>query len=160
MGQIKINEALILLELDKRTNEAVLAAMADCLERQGYVKPSYQAAVIAREKTYATGLPTGSLGVAIPHTDIVHVNQAAIAFAVLKEPVDFVIMGEETATTPIKLVFMLAMNEQHSQLNMLQKLMKIFQDTAALNYLAAETSKTKLAAFIIKKLALEGGENE
>lgn len=158
MTQIKIEENLILPKLKGSSKEEILAKMADNLCKHGYVKDSYKDAVIEREKNFATGLPTGSYGVAIPHTDIVHVNQAAISFAFLEETADFVIMGDEAETVPVKLVFMLAMKEQHTQLEMLKKLMGIFQDNEALAYLASEEDKIKTKEFMINKLNLNGGK--
>lgn len=158
MSQIKLEEKLVLLELDGENREAVLAAMSDNLLQCGYVKETYKQAVIEREQNFATGLPTGSYGVAIPHTDIVHVNRAAISIAVLKEETDFVIMGEESETVPVKIVFMLAVKEQHAQLEMLQKLMALFQDNEALQYLVDENDKARVKAFIINKLKLNDEE--
>jgi PTS system galactitol-specific IIA component len=150
--EITIDENLIMLGLDAGKNEDVLAQMAQVLQQQGYVKESYKEAVIARERIFATGLPTESYGVAIPHTDIVHVAEPAICVARLKNPVDFVIMGEEEATVPVNLVFMLAMKEQHAQLDLLQKLMAILQDQEAMGYLAIEADKHKIKTFVIEKL--------
>jgi PTS system galactitol-specific IIA component len=156
--QIKIEEDLIMLDLEGQVNEDILSQMADKLCHCEYVKESYKAAVIAREKVFATGLPTVSFGVAIPHTDIIHVKYPTICIARLKHDVDFVIMGEESERVAVKLVFMLAMNEQHTQLNVLQKLMGLLQDNEALATLAAEDDKSKIKTFIIEKLNLEGGE--
>lgn len=150
--EITIDENLIMLGLDAGKNEDVLAQMAQVLHQQGYVKESYKEAVISRERVFATGLPTESYGVAIPHTDIVHVMEPAICVARLKNPVDFVIMGEEEATVPVNLVFMLAMKEQHAQLDLLQKLMAILQDQEAMGYLAIEADKHKIKTFVIDKL--------
>jgi PTS system galactitol-specific IIA component len=150
--EITIDENLIILGLDASKNEDVLAQMAQTLHQQGYVKESYKDAVISRERVFATGLPTESYGVAIPHTDIVHVTEPAICVARLKNPVNFVIMGEEEATVPVNLVFMLAMKEQHAQLDLLQKLMAILQDQEAMGYLALEADKHKIKTFVIDKL--------
>lgn len=158
MSKINFNESVILTGLEAATNVEVLTLLADNLHKQGFVKETYKDAVIAREQVFATGLPTGSVGVAIPHTDIQHVNEAAISVGVLKTPVDFGIMGEEDSTVPVSLIFMLAMKESHAQLELLQKLMQIFQDADALNMLASETSKIKIAEVVSQKLALEGGE--
>jgi PTS system galactitol-specific IIA component len=156
--QITIDEELIMLGLDGQQNVDILSRMADNLCEHGYVKDSYKSAVIARERVFATGLPTCSYGVAIPHTDIVHVNKPTICMARFKQDVDFVIMGEESEKVSVRLAFMLAMNEQHAQLSVLQKLMGILQDNEALTYLATEDDKNKIKAFIIDKLNLAGGK--
>lgn len=153
--QIKIDEDLIILGLKGKEKEEILSQMADKLFQCGYVKDSYKSAVIAREKVFATGLPTASYGVAIPHTDIVHVNEPTICMARFEQAVDFVIMGEETETISVKLAFMMAMKEQHAQLGVLQKLMAILQDQTALAYLAEEKNKRNIKSFMLDKLGIE-----
>lgn len=161
MSNVSFDEALIIRNLDGKDSTEVLKCMAANLYKQGYVRDSYADAVIMREENFATGLPTNGYGVAIPHTDIEHVYKSAISFAVLKDPVEFGIMGEETEKTPVKLVFMLAMHDSHSQLAMLQNLMSIFQDEEELKYLAAEECPIKLKDRLTEKLNLndmKGGE--
>ncbi|KIL49632.1 PTS sugar transporter subunit IIA [Jeotgalibacillus soli] len=147
-----LDETLILREIDVDSKAEVLEVMARNLVNKGFVKESYIEAVIEREKNYATGLPTKGYSVAIPHTDIEHVNKKAISVGILKNTVDFGIMGEESATTPVKLVFMLAMEQAHSQLELLQKLMQIFQDEDTLQFLANEDSKAKVKNLLNAKL--------
>ena len=161
MSHVNFDETLIIRDLEGKSSSDVLKYMAANLYKQGYVRESYASAVIAREENFATGLPTSGYGVAIPHTDIEHVYKSAISFAVLKNPVEFGIMGEETEKTPVKLVFMLAMHDSHSQLEMLQNLMAIFQDEEDLKYLATEECISKLRNKLTEKLNLnvmKGGE--
>lgn len=154
------DETLILTDIEADSTEEVIRIMANNLHKQGLVKESYIEAVIKREQTYATGLPTNSFSVAIPHTDIEHVNQKAISVGILKEPVEFGIMGEASEKTPVKLVFMLAMDEGHSQLEMLQNLMQVFQNEDILYSLANNDSKTSIKELLLKHLNfnLKGGE--
>ena len=161
MSDVNFDETLVLRNIEGKNSSDILNFMATNLYNKGFVKASYAEAVIEREKKFATGLPTGGYGVAIPHTDIEHVNQSAISVGILKEQVDFGIMGEETEKTPVKLVFMLAMHDSHSQLSMLQSLMGIFQDEEVLTYLATEESEVKIKDEVVKKLNLsimKGGE--
>ncbi|MEK5039841.1 PTS sugar transporter subunit IIA [Sporosarcina sp. FSL K6-3457] len=159
MSELYFNESTILLDLEGSTMEDVLHAMALNLEEQGLVKDSFKDAIIAREQEYATGLPTIGVSVAIPHTDPEHVNRKTICVAVLKETVDFGVMGDPEDTTPVKLVFMLAMDQADSQLSSLQKLMRIFQDEQTLQFLANEKEKTNILELLANKLefTLEGG---
>lgn len=159
MSNLYINESIILLDLKGNTKEDVLRTMAKNLEEKGLVKESFTDAIIAREQEYATGLPTMGVSVAIPHTDIEHVNKKTISVAVLKEPVDFGVMGDPTETTPVKLVFMLAMDETDSQLSLLTKLMQIFQDETILLKLANAKDKMEILKLLAAKLdfTLEGG---
>ena len=125
--------------------------MADNLHRLGYVKDTYKKAVIEREKVFATGLPTLIGGVAIPHTDIQHVDIPAISIARLNKAVDFVIMGDDSNTVKVDLIFMLA---KYAQLELLQSLMGILQDENALNYIKNEKSIDNIKNFISDKLQL------
>ena len=161
MNYVNFDETLILKNIEGENSSDVLKCMAANLYNQGFVKESYAEAVIARENNFATGLPTKGCGVAIPHTDIEHVNHSAISVGILKNAVDFGIMGEKTEKTPVNLVFMLAMHDSHSQLDMLQSLMGIFQDEEVLRYLATEESEVKIKDAVVKKLNLSivrGGE--
>ncbi|MBU8880649.1 PTS sugar transporter subunit IIA [Bacillus sp. FJAT-29790] len=154
------DETLILRDIEGESNEDILKIMASNLFEQGIVKESYIDAIIEREKNYATGLPTMGMSVAIPHTDIEHVNKKAISVGILKNTVDFGIMGDDSETTPVKLVFMLAMDQSHSQLELLQRLMQIFQNVETLETIANEGSKTKIKDLLLNQLnpSLKGGE--
>ncbi|MFZ3576997.1 PTS sugar transporter subunit IIA [Virgibacillus sp. DJP39] len=147
MSELFFDESIILLEIEGDTKDDVLSEMSSNLYDKGLVKESFGAAVIARENEFATGLPTRGVSVAIPHTDVEHVNKKTISVAILEKPVDFGIMGDAEAVTPVKIVFMLAMDEAHSQLSLLQKLMQVFQNEETLNYLASEKSKTNIKIF-------------
>lgn len=161
MSDLIFDESVILLDVEADTKESVLEIVAKNLVDKGLVKESFIPAILKRESEFATGLPTAGFSVAIPHTDVEHVNQKTISVAVLKQPVDFVIMGDDQETTPVQIIFMLAMNEAHSQLTLLQKLMQIFQDEQTLTTIANETSKTNIKKLLEEKLdlaAYEGGE--
>ena len=81
---------LIKINLDVNDNEEVINELGTMLLKKGYVKDTYINAVIERERILPTGLDLGELGVAIPHTDSQHVNQANIAVGLLKNPIEFV----------------------------------------------------------------------
>ncbi|WP_196594749.1 PTS sugar transporter subunit IIA [Pectinatus sottacetonis] len=154
--QITINEKLILLDLVGADKTILLGKMADNLYENKFVKNTFKNAILEREKIFPTGLPTQPYGVAIPHTDIEHVNIPAISIARFKKPVKFIVMGEKDATVLVKLAFMLAMKEKHTQLNMLQKLMAVLQDKDALDFLVTEQNSRLVKIFMQEKLKLKG----
>ncbi|WP_174614832.1 PTS sugar transporter subunit IIA [Virgibacillus ihumii] len=160
MSELFFDESVILLDVDCTTKEEVLSEMSQNLCDKGLVKESFCNAVIAREGEFATGLPTKTAAVAIPHTDVEHVNQKVISIAVLKQPVEFGVMGDPDATVPVKIVFLLAMNESHSQLSLLQNLMQIFQDEETLPAIINASDKTEIKAMVDQNLiySFEGGE--
>ncbi|WP_304067990.1 PTS sugar transporter subunit IIA [Megamonas hypermegale] len=151
---ITLKNELILLDVEAENQFNLLEKVADNLHQLGYVKDTYKNAVIEREKVFATGLPTLMGGVAIPHTDIQHVNTPAISIARLKNPVDFVIMGDDTATVAVDLIFMLAMKEEHAQLELLQSLMGILQDEEALSFIKKAPTKEDIRKFVSEKLQI------
>ena len=55
-------------------------------------------------------------------------NKEQIALMTLKEPVSFYQMGTNDVEVPVRVIFMLALKEAHSQLTMLQQLIEVLQD--------------------------------
>ncbi len=150
---IILNQDLIMLDVLAADQYDLLGLATENLQRQGFVKDSFKEAVIAREKVFATGLPTlNGGGVAIPHTDIEHVKRAAISFCRLKKPVEFVVMGDAGSRVAVNMIFMLALREAHSQVEMLQELMGILQDEEALDFLRAEEDKASICRFLQERL--------
>lgn len=151
--EVSLEEDLVMLDVTAKDKFDLLSQAADRLFEKGYVKSSYKDAVIAREKVFATGLPTVLGGVAIPHTDVEHVNSPAICMARLTSPVDFVIMGDDKETVSVDFIFMLAMKEAHAQIELLQNLMGILQDEDALRFVKTEKSAARIAAFVKERLS-------
>ncbi|CAH0345455.1 PTS sugar transporter subunit IIA [Bacillus sp. CECT 9360] len=161
MSELVFDESVILLDVDGDSKEEILEVIAQNLVDKGLVKESFIPAIINREKEFATGLPTAGVSVAIPHTDVDHVIKKTISVAVLKKPVDFVIMGSDSETTPVQLIFMLAMDEAHSQLSLLQNLMQVFRNEEVLKSIVNQKNKTEVKNLLENTLdlvVLQGGE--
>lgn len=153
---MQLNESTILLNVEATTKEEVLQQMGSNLVSTGLVKDSFVPAVMAREEEYPTGLPTAGVAVAIPHTDVEHVNKKTISIATLKEPVPFGVMGGDSSEqVEVKVVFMLAMEEAHSQLTLLQKLMQLFQDETKLMTIANATSAEDVLELVYDHLEMK-----
>lgn len=149
VGEIKFNESLILKLSQESTDTEVLSALATHLQEQGIVKETYKDAVLAREKTYPTGLYTGNINVAIPHTDIVHVNEAAICVGILENPAKFCSMDDKSRVIDVSLVILLALTEPHGHVDMLQKVIELIQDQELIKKII-ESDDTKEVFEIIK----------
>ncbi|MDD4691653.1 MAG: PTS sugar transporter subunit IIA [Eubacterium aggregans] len=139
IGMLK--EALIYMDLEAEDKFDALKTMAEDFVKQGYGKASFTEAVLEREKNFATGIPTETIGVAIPHADPIHVADKALGIAILKKPVDFVILGDDTATVPVEMIFMIATNEPDGHIETLQKLMEIFQNSELLGQIRQAKNK-------------------
>ncbi|VBB07566.1 phosphotransferase/anion transporter [Lucifera butyrica] len=134
--KFSLDEKLVWIGLEANDSLQLLQTMADKLHEAGYVADSYGTSIIARERIFPTGLPTGEIGVAIPHTDICHVIKPAIAVGVLKKPVIFRNMGCPESTVDAQVVLMLAMKDSDSQIRILSQLATILQDEGLLKLIS------------------------
>ncbi|MBO0437184.1 PTS sugar transporter subunit IIA [Vagococcus fluvialis] len=129
------DESVINFQINPSSQEELLSSLSDQLLEKGVVKDTFVTGIIDREKNFPTGLPVQPFGVAIPHTDNEHVVKEQIGFASLKEPVKFKIMGSDSDYVDVSLVFILALKYPDKQLDMLQKLITLFQNEGVLNQL-------------------------
>lgn len=148
MGHRLIHEENIILNLSATDKESVLSQMSEVLYQNGFVKSTFKDAVIQREEEFATGLPTHLCSVAIPHTDVEHINNRTIGVAILEKEVPFVEMGTLDQQTDVKIVFMLAMDKVDDQLKLLQQLMQIFQSEERLEQILRTNDRAALATII------------
>lgn len=129
--------------------EEVIKLGSSLLLSVGTVKDTYEQNVLDREERFPTGIPTDSIGVALPHTDSEHVNTSQIAFLSLARPVMFRYMADKSTDVPVSLVFMIAMREPHEQVGILKNLMGLLRDRKALAALQACTDKTDLSNMLL-----------
>lgn len=133
---MRVAEELVIIEMETDSKEEILDLLGTRLFEQGFVKEGFVESILQREKNYPTGLPTEPYGVAIPHTDGNMVNRSTIAFASLKNPVKFLMMGTDDKLVDVKLIFMLALKNPDDQLEMLQKLIGLIQNPDTVSKLA------------------------
>ena len=119
-------EEFIKVEMESENSTDVIITLGNLLLNEGYVKDSFIAATLEREKVYATGIQVGFTGIAIPHTDCIHVNKMAIAVGVLSKPVKFGIMGGDGQIN-VDLVFLMALVACESQISLLQCFSEFFE---------------------------------
>lgn len=150
-NKLVLNEEVVAINVSVESREQLLKFMAEMLRKEGYVKESYAEAILQREEKFSTGLPTEEFGVAIPHTDAVHVNEPMISIVTLKEPVQFFEMGNPDEKVVVKIVFMLAMKDSDMQVKLLTNLMSIVQDKQLLREIY-ESNKNQLINLINNKL--------
>jgi PTS system galactitol-specific IIA component len=127
-GDVLFQEQLIILQVRAPSAEDIIRTLGEIMFSEGYVKETFIASVLDREKEFATGLPLGEHNIAIPHTDSVHVNKQAIAIGVLQSPVEFHVMGSPEQVIPVDIVFLMAIKEQEDQVKYLQTFAELLQD--------------------------------
>lgn len=134
---------LIKINLDVNTNKEVIKTLGNLMQQKDYVKSGYIEAVLKREASLPTGLDIGGICVAIPHTDPVHVNKPAIAVGLLNKPVKFHCMIAPDRELDVKVVFLLAVKNPEKQVELLKKLMALFQNVNILRQIEnADKSET------------------
>ena len=153
-SQIEVREDLIFIDLECNSREELIKYMSDQMMNAGKVKETYCNAVLEREMIYPTGLNTGDIKVAIPHTDPVHVNSAGISVATLKNRVEFKNMEDPNQNIDVDLVFMLAVANPEAQVPLLVKLMGVFSDKELLKKIKGSKTKQEIKQ-ILEKLIKE-----
>lgn len=148
-------EGIAILQVGEQlTRDEALRQLADELERRGLVAETFYTGILEREKSFPTGLAVSGTGIAIPHTDPDKVHRSQIGFMSLKQPVLFGAMGSAGEEVEVRLIFMLALKEAHEQLEMLQKLIVLFQDAAKVKaLLGCRTQEEYLS--LIREAGLE-----
>lgn len=131
---------LIALDVEAETSQDAIRILSDLLYQRGCVKDTFFQAVIDREQEFATGLPCDVCGIAIPHTDPIHVNEMAVAIGVLTNPIPFGMMGG-SGQIDVDLVFLMALKDCESQIRMLQRFAEFFQDKDQLQNIRSASSK-------------------
>ncbi len=128
MNKVHVSPELVTMIDAPMTKEEIVRLVSAPLLKAGLVKDSYPQALLEREKNFPTGLPTQGVGVAIPHTDCEHVNTAGMAIGILRHPVVFQNMVDPEEAIEVQILFMLAIDEPHGQVEMLQRLSDVLQD--------------------------------
>jgi len=144
-----LHEDLVLMDVTTGSMEELMEQICDYARDKGYVKDSYLAAVLERESSYPTGLPTEVMKVALPHTtDQSHVLKSGIFIAKLPKPVTFKEMGEGINDVPVEMVFMLSVNGAKEQLTVLQNIVGMFTKPEALTALKNSNTAADIIAAI------------
>ncbi|MBR0342825.1 MAG: PTS sugar transporter subunit IIA [Oscillospiraceae bacterium] len=147
----ELKTSLIVTDMEAGSSREVFEQLGGLLTKEGYTKETYVKALIDREKDYPTGLDIDGVGVAIPHTDVSHVNKAATAIATLKNPVDWVEMGTDDDPVKVRLVFMLSVDDPQAHINQLQQIVGIIQDKEVMNQIIDEKNPEKIIEIIKEK---------
>lgn len=152
MANLRFDESLVCVLEQPGSFADVEASLADVLHFQGYVKDSFADAIAAREQNYPTALQFGEYNIAMPHCDVEHVKNGAICVGILKQPVAWHRMDDPEATCEVSLVVMLAINEAHAHLEMLQKVVKLLQNQELVGQIVASSAAADAYPLIAEQL--------
>jgi len=133
-----------------RDREDAIRLLAELMAARGYVTPDFLPAVLKREKEFPTGLPTQEVAIALPHTEAMHVQHSRIAVGVLEQPVAFHMMGSPDQIVQVRVVFLLAIADNDSQVLALKQLADLFQDGSTLGRVAAAEDEQTVYAVLLE----------
>lgn len=146
----------IIENLDASSREEALEKMAGILLSKGYVKESFPAAILEREREYPSGLPMEGHKIAIPHCDSEHVNKSALLFARLARPLEFSSMGEPDEKFEVRFISMFALKEKKEIGSLLEVLIKAYSGSTVLD--AVLEASSALEIYTILKNAIGSGQ--
>jgi PTS system galactitol-specific IIA component len=138
------DEEIMTLHANVPDSTTIITQLAHQLETRKIVSSNFLNCVLEREVKYPTGLATGTIGVAIPHTGSTYIYKSQIAFASLKKPVVFKSMVDLSQSLQVSLVFMIAMSKPHEQTALLSNLMGMFQKQVVLEELLKSDTKQQV----------------
>lgn len=138
----------LVIFLDVKTQDELFESMYHMLYEKNIVKQTYLQAIQEREKIYPTGLQTETLGVAIPHTDSIHIKKEAIGIAVLENPIKFNQMGAINVDVEVNVVFALAIQKPDNQLGILQVIIELIQNKDILLKIKNSQTRRKVITLI------------
>ncbi|MFT8459932.1 MAG: PTS sugar transporter subunit IIA [Liquorilactobacillus ghanensis] len=128
-----VSESDIFIDRKFQNEQEYFEVIAQHLLKERKVKSSFLDSVLQREKNYPTGLDTGKIKVAIPHTDYTKANTTQLVVTTFKSPVGFHQMDNPNNIIPVNLAIMILFNNPEKQPQMLKYIMKIVQNQANLH---------------------------
>jgi PTS system galactitol-specific IIA component len=136
-----LEPSAVCLHTSARDAAQVIGELGGLLEAAGSVRSTFIQAALDRERQLPTGLPLeGKYNAAIPHTDIEHVIRPALALATLTDPVIFQNMIQPEEGVPVQIVFVMALEQPKSQVEMLQEIAGVLQDSQRIELLMQAAS--------------------
>lgn len=150
-----VRQDMVIAPMRAKSAADAITQLGARLQAGGFVKDSWISATLEREKTFATGLPTPEIGIAIPHADVEHVLQQAIAVGVLEEPVEFGEMGNPDGAVPARIVCALAVAQSELLVTLLQRLVEMFQTPGVLSQIAEAQNQAEVVGIFDHHIQLE-----
>lgn len=149
------DESLIIPRLQAKSDAEAITTLGYLLHQKGYVRDTFVDAVLERERTFATGLPTPEIQVAIPHADVEHVVRQAIAIGVSDEAIQFGEMGDPDGKVGVRIVCMLAVTQSYALVSLLQSLVGMLQNPDTLRRIVEADDAAEIAAIFNNQLSIE-----
>lgn len=153
MGELVFDEGLVTIVDDPVDACSVERALSEPLLARGFVRETFPQAILDRETAFPTGLDAGGINVAMPHCDVEHIVRGALSVGVLRRPVPWHRMDDPASTCDVSVVVMLALNEAHAHLEMLQKVVALIQDQDLMRRIVGSSNPEEAFGLMSTRLA-------
>ncbi|MBG1273994.1 PTS sugar transporter subunit IIA [Lactobacillus paracasei subsp. paracasei] len=122
-----VSESDIFIDQEFQDEQEYFEVVTQHLLKEGKVKAIFLESILQRERSYPTGLDTGEIKVAIPHTDYTNANTTQLVVTTFKSPVGFHQMDDPDYVIPVNVAIMILFNNPEKQPQMLKYIMGIVQ---------------------------------
>ena len=143
-----LNKDLIFLNKEFANTDELFGFISDKGLELGFSKPSFEDALKTREQNFPTGLKLNEYSVAIPHADAEHIKEEFISLIILKSPITFKSMEDPKQSVEVNLVFVLGLINPDNQLETLQSVVELMQNTDKVRALLDAQSIEKIEEII------------
>lgn len=138
---------LVFFDLEAADRHDLFRQLGAALASQGYIEDTWYEAIVERERNFPTGLQFEAVAVALPHVDPVHLKKPYIAVIRPRMPIVFEGMAGIGGDVPAELIANLGLTgHAEGQVAVLQALMNVFLDGAAVADIMAQTTPEGVAA--------------
>ncbi|ROC60475.1 PTS sugar transporter subunit IIA [Klebsiella quasipneumoniae] len=152
--KILFSESLVFLDSLAADQDTYFDGTVAILLEKGLVRETFLEKIKQREKNYPTGLPTESVAIALPHTDIEHVVDPFIAVTRVVKPVHWIEMGSDDSPVEVQFIFMLGLKDKNSHVELLQNLIEAFSDSEFVSAMLNTTSATETVSILNSKVQI------
>lgn len=129
----------------KETCEELLMQLGNYAIEQGLAKEGFTEGLLERERNFPTGIQART-GIAIPHSEQEYTVTPTLIIALLENATKFRPMGGGSMV-PVEVVFLLLLNKEEKQVEMLGSIVEFIQDDEKMAVLkAAERPEVLLSS--------------
>ncbi len=138
---------LVFLDLEAADRHDLFRQLGAALASQRYIEDTWYEAIVERERNFPTGLQFEAVAVALPHVDPAHLKKPYIAVVRPCRPIVFEGMAGIGGDVPAELIVNLGLTgHAEGQVAVLQALMNVFLDAAAVADIMAQATPEGVAA--------------
>ncbi|WP_029215542.1 PTS sugar transporter subunit IIA [Kallotenue papyrolyticum] len=134
---LTISDQFIVLGAQPFDDLHAIRLLGTRLEQSGYVRRTFTAAVVERERVLPTGIALGEINLAVPHADAYFAHRSALALATLRRPVPFHNMDHTDQRVPVQIVCLPVVANLRAFSGVLATVLKVLQRPELLKTLCA-----------------------